>query len=91
MPEAGALGSGCLWSSCVKQSPSCSWRRLQNGLCVPTSKVACDHTLSKHCPAPRHVVAMGAGSVWEPAVSSGLERASLPQACGGPWDRGCGG
>lgn len=83
-PKVGAPAAAVCLSSDVRQSLSCSWRRLQNGQCVLTSKVAGDHTLSKHCHTTRHVGAWGrlaAGSRegrQEPAHSTGL--ASGPAA-----------
>lgn len=97
-PELAA--TVCL-SLYVKQWLSCSARRLQNGLCVLTSRVAQDHTLSKHCHATGHVGAVGQAGCREQGSGAGASRqlsgcrsqssAPVPKSPLGLRERGCGG
>lgn len=99
--EQGRWAAAVCLSFYVKQSCSCSRRRLQNGQCVLTRKVAWDHTLSKHCHRTRHVVAVGEAGCWEQGRTQGASSQRRFQvlelsfrALGtvrGPWERGCGG
>lgn len=74
---------------------------MQNGQCVRTSKVAWDHTLSKHCHTTRHVGALGEADCWEQGRTPGASTqhrtrfrpsssASGPGSVRSPWESGCG-